>query len=292
MFRRLSTICIVMVAPLAAADDTTYTIKLYQSKAGDVSNETRKMSGDTTFSFTPTGQPEQKQTTKEGEHYQYTETILEKPAGAERATKLTRTYETAEKTERGEMRKLAYQGKTLLIEKGKDKYTFTIDGKPLAAEDAKELDKKFNTPDADRGPANQELMPTKPVKVGDTWAVDTAKAIRSMKADKLYPDEKKFTITGKLLKAYKKNAAQFGTIEIDTNMPLSEGDFGGNKVAFKAGSVMRFKMTIDCCIDGSTPGVSSTADVSMTMLADLPNGALEIRGKNDGIDTVEPVKSK
>lgn len=294
---RFTPIFFLLTIPIAApsqAADPAYTIKLYKSKPGDVVKETQKASGETAVTVTPTGQPTQKEVMKEGEHYQFTETILEKPDGAERATRLTRTYETAEKTERGKPRTLAYHGKTVLIakEKGKDKYTFTVDGKALPDEDAKELDKKYNQPEADRGPTNQDFMPAKPVKVGDTWTVDTTKAVKSLRADKLIVDQKKAKITGKLVKTYKKGDAQFGVMEIEVDMPLTAGEIGGTPVDYKPGSVMRFKLTVDCCIDGSTPGEVSTADISLSMSADLPNVTVAVIGKMTGSGKIEPAPRK
>src|SRR5262249_15416733 len=57
----------------------------------------------------------------------YTETILAKPAGALRPTKLKREYKQAEVNRFGKPNPMAIANKTVLIEKSGEKYTFTLD---------------------------------------------------------------------------------------------------------------------------------------------------------------------
>ena len=56
---------------------------------------------------------------------------------------MKRTYESAELTVNGQKQDLGLKGRTVLIEKKGDKYTFTADGKPVAGKAAELLGKEF-----------------------------------------------------------------------------------------------------------------------------------------------------
>jgi hypothetical protein len=139
----------------------------------------------------------------------YTETILEKKEGDDKATSLKRVYEKARGVGKdGKEEIKSYEGKTVLIEKKGDKYVFSIEGgKEITGKDAEDLDKSFNK---EKGLSDAEmekyLLPAKAVKSGDTWKVDAKSLMKDLgKSDKditIAFDDDKTEGYGKLLEAY------------------------------------------------------------------------------------------
>ncbi|MBY0459120.1 MAG: hypothetical protein K2V38_17430, partial [Gemmataceae bacterium] len=198
-------------AATGTAADEKYTLKLYEEKKGDRFVHERTKNGKTTVELTIKGVDEtKKQNISDTEKEVYTEEIVEKTAGARRATKLSRVYTTAEKTKDGEKTEEAFVGETVLIERKDGKYALTVNGKPLTKKDAPDLVKSFDRK-KDDDPRDQDFLPTEPVAVGDSWTIpkDKSEAIyKTFGNEDMKIDAKKSTIGGKLLKAYKKDGAQ------------------------------------------------------------------------------------
>ena len=277
----------------ASAADETYLLKLYKSKTGDKTEveKTDETKGDVTIDL---GGNVRKQAVVTGKKEVYTEEILAKKAGDRQATKLTRTYRTAEKTEMGKTAKAVYDGETVAIEKKGDTYTFSIDGKPLTEDEAPDLFKSFNKK-ADE-PTNHDFLPEEAVKVGGTWKVPAAKAAKmfaSLGEEKMKVDAKKSSISGKLLKVYEKAGARFGVIELTVSVAITEMDLGGQFVPLKDGGKTVVTATIDTCIDGSVPGEVSKIAMTQNLVAELPNnGTLTVVGTTTGSETTKPVKKQ
>src|SRR5262245_10121649 len=112
---RIALIGIVLpIATPALATDEAYTLKLYQSKKGDKSEHEASEACKADL-FIKAGGMEMKEGRAGSKRESYTEEILEKKAGDSLATKLTRTYKVAEKTEKGGTTRAIYSGKTVLI---------------------------------------------------------------------------------------------------------------------------------------------------------------------------------
>ena len=291
MIRVLFTITAgLLIGSSASAADESYTLKLYKSKKGDkTENEkTEDSKNDIAISVMGTNN---KQEIAGGKKEIYTEEILEKKDGDRKATKLTRTYTAAEKTEKGETTKSVYAGETVLIEKKGDKYEFSVKGKALKEDEAPELFKSFNKDDE---PQSEDFLPKDAVKVGDTWKVaadKTEKMFKALGEEKMKLDAKKSTVTGKLLKVYKKDGAQFGTLEMTIEVIVTEIDLGGEFAKTKAGSKLTIKATIDTCIDGSVNFEDGKMDVKVELGAELPNGGtFAITGTSTGIEKTRAAK--
>ncbi|AMV27280.1 hypothetical protein VT84_22955 [Gemmata sp. SH-PL17] len=295
MFRALLTCCFavgLLAGGSALAADETYTLKLYKSKKGDKTENEKKEEGKTNVDV-DFGGANKKEELPNGNKEVYTEEILEKKEGDRRPTKLTRKYTVAEKTDKNGTTKAVYSGKTVLIEKKGDKYALSVDGKELSKEDAPELYKSFNKKDGD--PQNEDFLPKDAVKVGGGWKVPPEKSeqiFKSLGEDKMKVDVKKSTVSGKLLKVYKKDGAQFGVLEITVTALVTELELGEEQfIKTKEGSKLVIKATIDACIDGTIEFEDSKIDVTIDVSAELPNnGSLTITASSKGTEKTRAAK--
>ncbi|HZT83543.1 MAG TPA: hypothetical protein VFA26_25155, partial [Gemmataceae bacterium] len=198
----------------------------------------------------------------------YKATILEKPEGAQRPTKLTRTYEKARVTAGGKERTLPYEGKSVLIEKKGDRYQFKIEGgEELTGKDAEELNKEFNRKDnTDTEELKKLLIPKAPVAAGGTWKLDMAAVAKELsKGGGPVIDASKAKGTGKLVKAYRKDGKQYGVMEFDLDLPVTEMPIGPMTLPLEAGSKLTIRMTVDGCIDGTDFSYRMKGDLGMKL---------------------------
>ena len=290
MLRTITAALALGLFAAAAAADETYALKLYKSKKGDKTSHEKNETNKTAATFTAGGMTKSEEAVG-GSKDAFTEEVLERTEGARRPTKLMRTYTVAEKTVKGETTKHVYAGETVLVEKKGDTFELSIKGKVLKEGEAPDLYKKFNKKDDE--PQNEDLLPDGPVKVGGTWTVPAARSEKMFKTlgdDKMKVDAKKSTITGKLLKAYKKDGAQFGVMEFTVTVFVTELELGGAPVKTAGDSKMVFKATIDACIDGTVPDEDSKIEMTFDVAADLPGVALTIKSTMSGTEKVRPAK--
>lgn len=279
-----SLLVFVLAAGVSSAADDTYLLRLYKEKQGDRSENEKSEVSKNIISVSVMGM-DQKQEISGGKKEAYVEEILEKKPGERNATKLRRTYKTAEKTERGETEKAVYAGQTVLIErKNGGKLAISIKGKELEKSEAPDLFKSLEKSDDE--PRNEDLLPQHAVKVGETWKVPgekSEKMFKSLGEEKMKIDVKKSNVSGKLLKVYKKDGAQFGVLELTIEVFVTEIDVGGEFAKTKEGSKMSFKATIDTCIDGSVKLEESKMSATIDITANLPgNGSLTLAGTVTG----------
>jgi hypothetical protein len=200
-------------------------------------------------------------------------------------------YTLAERTKDGETAKLSYHGKTVVIEKKGDKYTFTVDGQELDEEDAEELDEEFNQDDIPLD--NSDFLPDKPVKLNETWTVDAAKVAKAFEAGgPLGLDAKATRITGKLTKVYTKDGRRFGTLDLDITLGVKELRVDGQEIAMKPGSTIRATMTLDVCIDGSAHTGTEKGTMTFDLKGDIPNGSLAVTGTAKFDKSSEDLRAK
>lgn len=255
--------------------NATFTIKIREPQQGDKVEVTEANS--MTNEKTKAGKSES-MTNKT--RYEYTEHVIEMPAGADKPTKATRAYKVAERTDfkTKEVKALSFQGKTVTIEKDAKKgpggYKFTVDGKPLDFVDAMDIEGEFRN---DRKKNELEIfLPKNPVKVGDTWTVDPDKMKDFMGGIGAAGDKSK-TFTCKLTRAYTKDGKQWGVISLDfeTTVDVAAASKGRES---GTGSV-KMSGTIDAVIDGSAPDHS----LKFTIKASFsnPTKGSEAKGSTD-----------
>jgi hypothetical protein len=281
-------IAILVVGLMAAtlrADDGTVTIKIKQAGPGDKVKETKSETVTNKVSFTVMGMDmvkEDKVVTK----FVYVDEVITKPTGAKMATKLKRSYETAEMSKNGEKQDLDLAGKTVTIEKGDSGYAITVDGKELTGPAADLLKKEFRK---DKSLDDEDLLPKEPIKVGGTWKIDVGLVAKDASGE-LDIDVAKSSATGKLVKVYDKGGHKYGVMELTMDLTLNKIGGEGQTVELKPDSKMKFTATIDGCIDGSTAevagkitvkggftGTTMGIDLKFDLLSDKDNKGEEVK---------------
>jgi hypothetical protein len=246
-------LAVAIAAAAGRADDGPVTIKVKQPGPGDRVKETKTENATQKTSFMGMAME-----TKVGTKFVYTEEVIERPAGAKRATKLKRTYETAEMTKDGEKVDLGLVGKTVLVEKKGDGYDITVDGKEVSGPAADILKKEFAK---EKQINDEDLLPKEPVKVGGTWKIDFGPLAKDA-ADELAIDVEKSSATGKLTKVYDKGGHKFGVVEITLDLAVTKAGSGAQAIKLEDDSKMHVTAVLDACIDGSKADV--TGKMTMT----------------------------
>jgi hypothetical protein len=272
----------IALLSITGCGSSEYTLKVKERSRGDVeqvsivNNLRREMTA-----VADSGKVLKEQKTNYTETMVYTETILEKPDTDKPATRRSREYETAQISE-GEQRNLTlpYQGKSVLIEKKDDKWHYRINnGLELTGEWAKYLDNEFAKRDEIDEPVTL-LFPKGPIKIGDSWPVDMERLIKHY--EKLAPspiDTAQATGTGKLVRVYRNEGAQFGVIEVVLEMPLTQQAQGAMQIGPK--STLTLNQTIDACIDGSLSTGKLSTEMKLTVNGSVPQGKIIISGEGN-----------
>jgi hypothetical protein len=291
MIRILSAAAVfgLLAGPAPGAGEPTYTIKIKKATEGQTEHvDKMEQSTERLTIVDNNGNALKDEDKKAGHHYVYRQTILEKKAGAAKATRLKRQYEKATVTQGGETTKLRYEGKTVLIEKKGDRYVFLLEGdEPLTGEDAKQLDKEFNKKtDINEAELEKLVLPPGPVKVNESWKVDPSPLTKVLEGMEL--NLEKTTATAKLTRAYRKDRRQFGVIVLQLNLVPKGMNKDGMTLAFQPNSKILLQVTIDGCIDGSltTATMSFTGDMAIEALLpspDQPMFRLNASSKGKGV---------
>lgn len=260
------------VAPAQEAQ----TIRSKDLAAGDsVQIERTETITATTLVVDPKGEKVRDTTKTTVETTAFQETILQGD-GKKPSTKLERAYTKAQLTVGGVTRELPYQGKTLVIEKRDDRYTFTIKGgAELPAADAQRLDQEFNRHKDGKAETRRLLMPKDAVKVNEPWALDMPAVLKPLQEiGELGFDAAKASGTGKLIKVYKKDGKTFGELHYAVKVPLTTLGKDKEKLDLLDGSRVHFDVTHDLCIDGSADLETRTIkeDLLATARVALPAG--------------------
>ncbi len=260
---------LLLAIPLTAngQENDLCTFKRYTGKVGDQIKvtTTHKQVDKSVLDFL--GKPIPKERITDRVHIHTTEILAVDNQG--RPIKLKRYFDKAEETTFGATKKLPMDGKTVLIEREKDKFTFTIVGEgPVKGTQQSYFLGEFN-----RNPSINDFdlyFPEQPAKVGAAWDIKSA-FLRSNEPFQF--DEKKATGTAKLVKAFAKNGRKFGSIELRARAPIS-GVTGYPAGTLKAGCTMDLELKADGCIDGSSPE-RTTQSVQKTFI-NFGNAELEI----------------
>jgi hypothetical protein len=283
MFRLLCGAAVLgLVAAFAGAADETVELKNHKSQVGDrvrVTDEEHT----TTRSVVKVGDKTEDKTEKRVKVVIYTSETLAVKKGEKKATKITRLYERAEEVKDGTVTKLPLHGKTIVIEKKGDKYTFTDeDGKALDGKPRDDLDKEFNKKDEDD---IDDFIPKRPLKLGESWKMDTDKLLRSLSKEKepFEVAKKGVTGTGKLVETYTFGGHKYGVYDMRLEFPLTALT-GATRIELKPGSKMQMHIVGDGNVEGTEPDGVMTMRLTMRVAFEAPNGA-EANIKADGILT-------
>ena len=283
MKRFASAFALVALYALSAAGGDAVEIKLYEPKAGDRYKVVKTEKSKNTQQVTANGVAKN-EVKDETINIVYTEEVVIAAKGDGKPEKLVRVYEKYE--DDTEKAKAAPPLKTpITIAKADGKYTFTAAGKELG-DAAQALDAEFNKPAGE--PTNKDFLPGKAVKVGDTWKVDTAKFVKSL-GEKMALDEKKATMTGKLLKTYPQNGAQFGTLEFKADFPIAS--LGEGAPPLKSAS-FKLTLTVDACIDGTAAAEKSKTLLNLSIVVDTKDVKVDISADGVMTETKEPLPKK
>lgn len=262
--------------------EPTYLIKFGALKEGDKAVVTRTRSG--TVTMTVGGKSK---TQEQNERYEYTETILELPAGATKPTKANRTFKTAQKSdEKGELKTLSYSGETVEIMVSPIKnvgYIFIVGGNALQPPERDDFLAEFQGPEM---PKLDDLLPKDAVKAGEEWTAPLA-AIHALIGKMDYNvDKDKSRVTGKLVRAYTKDGHQWGVIELKIQMVINPAAKGP-----PLSGTINGDATLDAVIDGSVNARSVKMDMDGTLSTIDPKAGeikLKIKGKQETSRT--PIK--
>jgi hypothetical protein len=265
--------CLICAGTALAQE--SYVIRIKTLTKGETIQvvKTETMQGDVKF-MADVGKVIETRETKSVEDFAYQQTILERETSGP-ATRLQRIYEKAQATAEGKTKDLAYQGKTVLIEKKTGKYIFGIEGgNELTAADAPQLDKEFNrAEDSEHDLLQALLLPRAAVQLGQTWKMDMDKLLKVLlKGDQTVAvDAANSSGTGKLLRVYQRDGRRFGVFEVRLDLPLKGVPENGKiKVAFDAGGHMTMVYHSDICIDGSVPDGELKGTMQMNGTAHVP----------------------
>ena len=258
----------MLAAGAALAQDAAIDIKLKKAGPGDVVKETKTETTHQKVAVTVMGTAQPSKEEKATATFTYTDEVIEKPADAAKPTKLKRTYESADLTVDGQQQDLGLKGKTVLIEKKGDKYTFTTDGGPVEGKAAQLLGKEFSGKKQTR---DEDFLPGKPVKVGETWKIDVAKVAAELSETGMTIDDKKSSASGKLTKVYDKGGKKFGVIEVVMDLVVTKLASGPQEVALKDS-----KLTTTLVMDGCIDGTEATGGGKMSMKGKLAGEIMNV----------------
>jgi hypothetical protein len=217
---------------------------------------------------------------KQSALYRYRETILEKPKGQNHPTRLRRQYEKAQLEVAGKKSAPSWEGKTILIEKKKDRYQFSVEGGPeLTGKDAEPLADEFQAARGPSGDFSDLLPPDKALRVNETHDLDAKALLKHFENGAgIKFDVSKAKGTLKLLRVYKKQGRQFGVVDVHIELPLQElastpkaDPKAAEKLVMRPGAKMTLHAVIDGCIDGSAAIATSKIDMEINGTALVPS---------------------
>lgn len=209
--------------------------------------------------------------------YKYRETILEKAFGEKEPTRLRRQYEVHQVKEGDQTTSLPLQGKTVVIEKKDEKHRFRFDdGTELTAREAEDLRDEFQNPARPRLDLD-ELLTRDYVQLQETYKINPKMLVKVF-APVLGPtmiDEHVPKGEYSLTRAYKKDSRQYGVFDVRIQLPVQEfisiaGKSTRERVFMRPGAMMRIRLTVDGCIDGSVVDATIKTNLSLEGTGLLP----------------------
>jgi len=282
------------LANFSSNPDGPHTLAISEHKEGDVYRVTWVRTSETDGMAASSGHRGKGGKEETKEKIVFTEEVLEKPAGAKRPTRLRRTYEVVDKSRSGTAVKSHLVGKTAEVEWADDKPKFKVDGQPPTAEQKKELEREFGNTRS-KTTTTADMLPGKPVKVGETWPVDRESFVEGMTdTPGVTFDTAHCRITGKLVKVTNVGGKLQAAVEFTMRVPVSDIEIPGVG-GFRADDASRMTVTatVEFCLDGSTPGEWTAYNGQGRVGADLPrNGLITVHYTEAGTIREEPVTKK
>jgi hypothetical protein len=258
--------------------EESYTIKIKEPGKGDVLqiDASEKMASQSKV-FGADGKALVDRSDKGERVFSFRETILEKDPSRHAPSRLSRHYDKAQVSGvNGELHDLAYQGKTVVVEKKDKQFHFRIEGgDELKPEEAGPLNDEFNKDPDEEFNLQKAFMPSKAVTLNEAWKLDLTPLLATYtKATKMHFDEAKSEGTGKLVKVYQKDGARFGVLQLHVEMPIKELGDDKKKQTAEPGAKWVMDITLDGCIDGSRADGSrkTVTEVNVTSLQPGQNG--------------------
>jgi len=175
---------------------------------------------------------------------EYERTILK--VEDKKVVKFTHKYTKAVLEDRKGKREASYLKRTITFERKDGSWTATADDGPaINAEELAELKREVERPFEDMFVVVMESG--KPVKAGESWNLDGKKLAEAFNIDKSSQIEDTSKGTVKLLKAFKKDNQQWGTLEGNYELILKST----KDITYLPGSEMKLKATVEGPIDNS-----------------------------------------
>lgn len=138
------------------------------------------------------------------------------------------------------------QGKTMILVQGRDgsQIALSEEGDPLPEDLLARLASKSPTQGMGK---NDEITPKKPVKVGETWAIDAASWVKREDAE-IVPKNAFASLT----RVYRKEGHLYGVVEAKAEFEVKSLTVQGRKMKLQPGSRIIMKSVRDGCIDGTS----------------------------------------
>ncbi len=205
------------------------------------------------------------QNKKEGKITAYQETIYLRD-GTKPPTKFERSYTKCQLKTGDVAEDLELQGKTVVIEKKGEKYSYTYkDGSKVTGKSAQMLSKELDVEGPSKAERDRFLLPKGAVKVGESWKLDMGPFVKDIsKNGEMEFDLPKATGTGKLLRAYKKDGRLFGDMTYQISLPLKSIGKGQEQIKFADGAKLTLDVSLDACIDGTSESATFTKKMFMS----------------------------
>jgi hypothetical protein len=184
---------------------------------------------------------------------EYKETIL-KRVGDQLPTKLEREYAKAQLTKAGITQEWPIVGKTIVIEKKDQKYTFAFkNGGSLTGTMADALAREFSRHSDKEIEFETLMLPRGPVKPGDTWKLDMGPIVKDMSRG---GDMDLSTLdargSGTLVRTYMQDGQLFGVMSFKLEIPIKGLGKSTRPVRFADGARIISDSQMDLCIDGKS----------------------------------------
>ena len=253
-----------------AADEPSYELKIkrFPAVGKSVTEKSTEKSSGTVKVLDDNGKVLKEIPQDEIKERTFTVTTVE--AGDKKPKKYKVAFEKATDTRGDTSTPLSYQGKTLIYELKDGNYEIAVEGDgEVAPKELKTLTEKANEPDdADI------FLAKKPVRVGDSWAVDLKELAKMLgKGPELDEDKSKGTV--KLVKVADKNNSKVGLLEIKVKMV--------SKASLQAPSMtIDVEGTLETAIDGSSTAEKLSLTGNASGKGPSGKAILEIKLKHAG----------
>ncbi len=184
-----------------------------------------------------------------------------------------RTFDQAERRQNGQPYALAFAGRKFLhAEKAGRDEIFSEKGDKLPLAVLMDLENQSIPCDPTRADWN-DLLPTKPVKLDESWPINPRRWIQEYDVDLT-----KVKAIGTLKKITPRGGKNYGLIEYLVEVPLAGTRYQGAELPIKEGSLLSYKSAVEMNLDGSETCYVSRGILHIATKARGPDsGSLDTR---------------